>query len=685
MLKRMEAAFLLLGVFCMSGHSAAREPDYPYSILAAGEPLRPQPVTVTFPAGEPLAIRVNCGAYLVDPGWEYVDREGRAWHFDRFWREGAQWGAVGGATCFRDPAQVPAADVPCPEVYRSEHYDLQGYRFRLPEGAYTLRLHFAETYGPSEGRAGHRVFDVTVQGEVVLAGFDPAAESGGFARPVVKEVRGVRPSDGLLEIGFVKKVNVPTIDGIEIVGEGRLAQPFDFELGQAYGGGDGQPLPDPGEAVYRIVCGVLLPDGHCYRAGDVVWTPDRMLADGAGYGALAGGAGVRSEPVIFRGAPAVGVYRSERYAPDGYDFRVPDGTYTVRLHFADGFECHYQAGMRVFDVLVQDRPVSEGFDPFVAGGGLARASILEARGVGVEGGVLRIRFTAGVQNPIISGIEVFKGNPEDAFRAEQLTEPEPRTPLPGPGEGARVQRVLYVGNSHTFFWAIPETVAAMVNTVRDDVWLESHRYLHGGWRLSNFLGEDPNRTPNCLKMIEQDRYDWVVVQVAIHGYAAPEAAQGDRPPTWLTQIERMRTIGDVIRASGARMMVYLLGDPDDGPAGEECRAALMAFAREYDAVIVPVGEAWSALRARETEAPVGLTLRGDGVHVGFHLGYLTACMFYMAWTGESPVGHPHPCVAGQELGLDDGQAAYIQRLAWDFHRDYHKRHGLITAAEHYGR
>lgn len=64
---------------------------------------------------------------------------------------------------------------------------------------YRVSLHFAEL---SDVAAGDRVFDVELQGETVLKGFDPVAAGGGSNREVVRTFGRVR-ADRALEVRFV--------------------------------------------------------------------------------------------------------------------------------------------------------------------------------------------------------------------------------------------------------------------------------------------------------------------------------------------------------------------------------------------------------------------------------------------------------------------------------------------------
>jgi outer membrane protein assembly factor BamB len=84
----------------------------------------------------------------------------------------------------------------------------------------TVRLHFAELEAVE---AGERIFDVALQGETVLRGFDIVKEAGGRNRSLVKEFPGVSLTRELV-VTFVPsssaKHPASLLNGIEIVEEG---------------------------------------------------------------------------------------------------------------------------------------------------------------------------------------------------------------------------------------------------------------------------------------------------------------------------------------------------------------------------------------------------------------------------------------------------------------------------------
>ncbi|KAF5415198.1 MAG: Outer membrane protein assembly factor BamB [Candidatus Methanogaster sp.] len=85
-------------------------------------------------------------------------------------------------------------------------------------GNYTVRLYFAE---PDDATAGERVFDVAIQGEVVLSDFDVVSEAGETRKTVVKSFDGViAGAAGRLVVTFTATGDAgPIINGIEVVQE----------------------------------------------------------------------------------------------------------------------------------------------------------------------------------------------------------------------------------------------------------------------------------------------------------------------------------------------------------------------------------------------------------------------------------------------------------------------------------
>jgi endo-1,4-beta-xylanase len=111
------------------------------------------------------------------------------------------------------------------------------------------------------------------------------------------------------------------------------------------------------------------------------------------------------------------IYQSERYAVAGYNASVANGSYTVRLHFVEGYSGVTGAGQRVFNVNVEGQTLN-GVDIYNETGGLNRALVKTFTNVNVTDGVLNMTFTATKdQSTTLSGIEIVSG-----------TEPPPPPP-----------------------------------------------------------------------------------------------------------------------------------------------------------------------------------------------------------------------------------------------------------------
>ena len=99
-----------------------------------------------------------------------------------------------------------------------------------------------------------------------------------------------------------------------------------------------------------------------------------------------------------------GIYRTEHFGMNSFSCRLRNGSYTVKLHFAETYDGITAAGGRVFSFNVNGQDFKD-FDVFAKAGGGNRAYV-ESVVVNVTEGKLTITFTKNVQNPEINGIEI---------------------------------------------------------------------------------------------------------------------------------------------------------------------------------------------------------------------------------------------------------------------------------------
>lgn len=147
------------------------------------------------PAGP---IRINAGADALK------DSTGVQWLGDT--------GFSGGDII--DRADIQIANTTQPEIYRSEHFSMDAFSQKIPNGKYQVKLHFCETFEGVTG-PGERVFTFEVAGKN-FKDFDVWAKAGGFAKAYVETVP-VEITNGQLEIKFTSQIENPQINAIEII------------------------------------------------------------------------------------------------------------------------------------------------------------------------------------------------------------------------------------------------------------------------------------------------------------------------------------------------------------------------------------------------------------------------------------------------------------------------------------
>ncbi len=192
------------------GSSPTPPAAQPQTTAAAEATKPPAPPAAVPEPGKKFVLRVDCGAFA-----PYRDKSGNVWSADQELGTGKTWGADDGMTIEREGVGIIGTDLV--RIYETERYSMGSYKFTVPNGRYTVRLHFAETFEGITG-PGERVFSVSVQGQQVLTDLD-IFKTVGFLKPLVKEYKGVSVDNGQLVIGFTPNIENPQICGIEILAE----------------------------------------------------------------------------------------------------------------------------------------------------------------------------------------------------------------------------------------------------------------------------------------------------------------------------------------------------------------------------------------------------------------------------------------------------------------------------------
>jgi len=242
-------------------------------------------------------------------------------------------------------------------------------------------------------------------------------------------------------------------------------------------------------------------------AGNASWTP--AVHRKINSGSLVAGAGWEADG-NWTGVPAVGfdsnavviadagdvpaaVYQTRRFAQTlTYDLALPDGLYSVRLHFNEPFNA--QAGQRVFDVTIEGSTVQTHFDIFAAAGGRHRAVTRTYENIEVLGG-LQIQGVASISLAQFNGIEVWSAEetvPEPPASAKRALKPvQVSSPAAwarsGEGEWVAASELLdgdpetiWTGDPEAASWSVTIDFAEILPLMSLDLFYEELPWEHIG-------------------------------------------------------------------------------------------------------------------------------------------------------------------------------------------------------------
>jgi Malectin domain len=323
----------------------------------------------------PYTIRYSAGATE-----DWIDDNGLTWKSDStIMSNGAIY-----SQCPLEIANTTMDNLYCKERYFNKWVHNGPFKYDIPvprNGAYTLKLHFAETVYKA---AGERVFDTWVGGKLTLRSLD-IYNVAGFATALVVPI-ATKTTTGVISIELVPRVENPKIAAIEIIEIPDYVAP---------------PTAAPVVPLFatRISAGAT---ENWLDDNGVLWESDKYFGNKGDVHWTC--------PQAIGGTELDGLYCKDRYfnkwvynGPYRYDIPVPqDGFYSVKLHFA---EVSYQAiGQRVFDVLVGGKIALQNFDIFKEAGYLTAYIVpIVAKS---NNATISIEFVSNKENPKICAIEV---------------------------------------------------------------------------------------------------------------------------------------------------------------------------------------------------------------------------------------------------------------------------------------
>jgi hypothetical protein len=223
------------------------------------------------------------------------------------------------------------------------------------------------------------------------------------------------------------------------------------------------------------------------------------------------------------------------------------------------------------------------------------------------------------------------------------------------GGGAGL-RVLFVGNSFTYYNSMPELVDRLAVGDQGAPTIFVASYTRGGWTLEGASHDD--RLESLLREVA---WDVVVLQEQSQLLSFPAGQRRRETHPFAHALEHQ------ISSAGGETVFFMTwgyrdGDPGNYP-GDTYTAMQLRLVEGYSelgaelsAPVAPVGLAWKEALKREP----GLDLwAGDGEHPNMAGSYLAASVFYAMLSGKDP---SRSTFTG---GLEPAKARFLRGVAWD--------------------
>jgi len=325
------------------------------------------------PAAEPPEgdFRMLAGYH----GAPFTDRQGHAWNPDAYFN---------GGRSLAIPPQRFIEGQPDPHLLKAARAGAFRYDIPLRPGAYELRLSFAETeFGQGNPRGGGdstRVFQVSMNGQVLLNAMDPLAEAGAPNRLHVRVFKNVSPgADGKLHLRFEYLTGEPLLNAIEL-------------------------LPSPHGRIHPVR--IVAQNSPVMDSDGRLWAADEYSLGGT---------------LVFRRNQVANpveedLYQGERFGNFSYHIPLAPGKYRLTLHFAEtwfGMPESRQPALnsRIFNVFANGTALLRDFQIAKDAGGPNRSIVKSFENLEPNAqGILRLEFVPVRNYAEVNAIEVVEMN-----------------------------------------------------------------------------------------------------------------------------------------------------------------------------------------------------------------------------------------------------------------------------------
>ena len=179
-------------------------------------------------------------------------------------------------------------------------------------------------------------------------------------------------------------------------------------------------------------------------------------------------------------------------------------------------------------------------------------------------------------------------------------------------------KVLFVGNSFTYYYNLPQVVKAMSNE-SEKVFIDSRHSLVGGSNLSHHLNQE--KGSQTIEMLNTQAFDYVVLNH--HSLAATDNVH--------SFFEVSEKIVDLIRSKGAKPLFMMTWSyRDTSQMIEPISRVYNDMAEQLNVDVVPCG----LLFERALSSDPHLDLYDDYKHPSNLGTYLNGLAFFKYFTGE---------------------------------------------------
>ena len=204
-------------------------------------------------------------------------------------------------------------------------------------------------------------------------------------------------------------------------------------------------------------------------------------------------------------------------------------------------------------------------------------------------------------------------------------------------------RILFIGNSFTSRNNLPRLLTSLALAAPNPKKVHAHAIVAGGASLRRHWNAGTARTA-----LETSRWDYVVLQ-----------EQSTLPiKNQARYHENVRLFDSEIRKQGARAALYLTWARQHAPETQGIiTRAVEDIAGQVDARVIPVGRAWEMAKIEKPDVELFVA---DGSHPSAAGSYLAACVFYVSFFDEPPVGW----AVAESLKLERATTAMLQAVAW---------------------